>query len=204
MGQFMKEFAKGIIITNPVLVLALGLCPTLAVTTSIDYALAMTLGVLIVLLGGNVIIAAIRNFVPTIARIPIFIVIIATLVTVVSIIFHAYIPSMYEALGVYLWLIATNCIIMARAEVFASKNPILASLADALGITVGFMLALIMISFIRQTLGTGNLTVFGFHFFTIPVLGEQPVGMFILPAGAFLIIGLLLGLFRWRGVMKGE
>ena len=204
MTRFGKEFAKGLILSNPVFVLALGLCPTLAVTTSIDNALGMTLAVLIVLIGSNIIISAIRRFVPNITRIPIFIVIIATLVTVVTLVFHANFPDIYESLGIFLPLVVVNCIILGRAEAFASKNPMVHSIADALGITVGFMLALLMISFIRQILGTGNLTVFGHDFGTLPVLGENPVAIFILPPGAFLIIGLLLGLFRRTGVMKNE
>ncbi len=204
MGKFVKEFAKGLIISNPVFVLALGLCPALAVSTSIDNALGMSLAVLIVLLGANIIIAAIRNFVPSITRIPIFIVIIASLVTVVNLIFQANFPDLHEALGIFLPLVVVNCIILARAEAFASKNPIVSSLADALGITVGFMLALLIISFIRQILGTGSLSVFGFDFFTLPVLGKHPIAIFILPAGAFLIIGLLMALFRRTGVMKSE
>ena len=204
MARFGKEFAKGLIISNPVFVLALGLCPALAVSTSVDNALGMTLAVLIVLFGANILIAAIRRFVPNITRIPIFIVIIATLVTVVNLIFQARLPDLHESLGIFLPLIVVNCIILGRAEAFASKQPIFYSIADALGITVGFMIALLMISFIRQILGTGNLTVFGHDFGSLPVLGENPVVMFILPPGAFLIIGLLLGLFRRTGVMKGE
>jgi electron transport complex protein RnfE len=204
MGKFGKEFAKGIIITNPVFVLVLGLCPTLAISTSIDNALGMTLAVLIVLLGSNILIAAIRKYVPNITRIPIFIVIIATLVTVVNLIFHAYLPDTYEALGIYLPLVVVNCIILGRAEAFASKHTVVHSIADALGITVGFMLALLMISFIRQVLGTGGLSVFGIDLFTLPVLGEHPIAIFILPYGAFLVIGLLMGLFRRTGVMKSE
>jgi electron transport complex protein RnfE len=204
MGKFGKEFAKGIIITNPVFVLVLGLCPTLAISTSIDNALGMTLAVLIVLLGSNIIIAAIRNYVPNITRIPIFIVIIATLVTVVNLIFHAYLPATYEALGIYLPLVVVNCIILGRAEAFASKHTVAQSIADALGMTVGFMLALLMISFIRQVLGTGSLSVFGVDLFTLPVLGEHPIAIFILPYGAFIVIGLLMGLFRRTGVMKSE
>jgi electron transport complex protein RnfE len=204
MGKFGKEFAKGIIITNPVFVLVLGLCPTLAISTSIDNALGMTLAVLIVLLGSNILIAAIRKYVPNITRIPIFIVIIATLVTVVNLIFHAYLPDTYEALGIYLPLVVVNCIILGRAEAFASKHTVVHSIADALGITVGFMLALLMISCIRQVLGTGGLSVFGIDLFTLPVLGEHPIAIFILPYGAFLVIGLLMGLFRRTGVMKSE
>jgi len=204
MGKFAKEFAKGLILSNPVFVLALGLCPTLAISTSIDNALGMTLAVLIVLLGSNIIIASIRRYVPDITRIPIFIVIIATLVTVVNLIFHAYLPDTYESLGIFLPLVVVNCIILGRAEAFASKSPVLHSIADALGITIGFMLALLMISFIRQILGTGNLSVFGFDFGTLPVLGEHPIVAFVLPYGAFLVIGLLMALFRRTGVMKGE
>lgn len=208
MGKFGKEFTKGIILSNPVFILALGLCPTLAVSTSIGNALGMTLAVVIVLLGSNIIISAIRNIVPNIMRIPIFIVIIATLVTVVNLIFQANFPDLHQSLGIYLPLVVVNCIILGRAEAFASKNPIVYSIADALGITVGFMLALLMISFLRQMLGTGSLSlsVFGIdiNFFTLPVLNEHPMVIFILPPGAFLLIGLLLGLFRRLGVMKRE
>ena len=204
MGKFRKEFIKGLIITNPVFVLVLGLCPTLAISTSVDNALGMTLAVFIVLLGSNAIIAAIRRFVPNIVRIPIFIVVIATMVTIVNLIFHANFPDLYKSLGIYLPLIVVNCIILGRAEAFASKNPIPNAVADALGITTGFMLALLMISSLRQTLGTGSLSVFGFHFFTLPILGKQPIAIFILPYGAFLVIGLLMALFRRTRVMKSE
>ena len=204
MGRFGKEFAKGIVISNPLFVLALGFCPALAVSISIDNALGMSVGVAVVLLGSNIIISAIRKFVPNIVRIPIFIVIIATFVTVVNLIFHAYVPSLYESLGIYLPLIVVNCIILGRAEAFASKKPMVSSLADALGISIGFMLALLIISFLREMLGTGSLSVFGVNLFTLPVLGEQPMVMFILPPGAFLVIALLLALFRRMGVMKGE
>jgi len=208
MGKFGKEFAKGLILSNPVFILALGLCPTLAVSTSIGNALGMTLAVVIVLLGSNIIISAIRGIVPNMMRIPIFIVIIATLVTVVDLIFQANFPDLHQSLGIFLPLVVVNCIILGRAEAFASKNPIVYSIADALGITVGFMIALLMISFLRQILGTGSLSlsVFGIdiNFFTLPILGEHPMVIFILPPGAFLLIGLLLGLFRRMGVMKSE
>jgi len=204
MGRFGKEFAKGIVISNPLFVLALGFCPALAVSISLDNALGMSVGVAVVLLGSNIIISAIRKFVPNMVRIPIFIVIIATFVTIVNLVFHAYVPSLYESLGIYLPLIVVNCIILGRAEAFASKNPMVSSIADALGISVGFMLALLIISFLRQMLGTGSVSVFGFNLFTLPVLGEQPMVMFILPPGAFLVIALLLALFRRMGVMKNE
>jgi electron transport complex protein RnfE len=202
MGKFVKEFIKGLIITNPVFVLVLGLCPLLAISTSIDNALGMSLAVFIVLLGSNTIIAAIRRFVPNIVRIPIFIVVIATMVTIVNLIFHANFPDLYQSLGIYLPLVVVNCIVLGRAEAFASKNPIAHAIADALGMSVGFMLALLMISFLRQVPGTGSLSVFGFHFFTLPVLGEHPITIFILPYGAFLVIALLMAIFRRTGLIE--
>jgi electron transport complex protein RnfE len=202
MAKFWKEFCKGIIISNPVFVLALGLCPVLAVSNSLDNAFGMSAGVLFVLLGSNVIVAAIRKAIPNIVRIPVFIVIIATFVTIVGLVFEAYIPALYDSLGIYLPLIVVNCIILGRAEVFASKNRILYSIADALGASIGFMLALVIISFFRQILGSGELSVFGIALFKLPVLGENPMLLFVLPPGAFLVIGLLLALFRRTGVMK--
>ena len=204
MGKFWKELAKGIVISNPLFVLVLGLCPTLAVSTSIDNALGMSVAVTFVLLGSNIIISAIRKAVPNIVRIPVFIVIIATFVTVVNLVFHAYVPALYESLGIYLPLVVVNCIVLGRAEAFASKNPVLSSIADALGASVGFLLALLIISFLREALGTGSVSLFGINLFTLPVLGDNPMALFILPPGAFLVMALLLALFRRMGVMKSE
>lgn len=204
MGRFGKELVKGIVISNPLFVLALGFCPALAVSTSVDNALGMSVGVAFVLLGSNLIVSAIRKAVPNIVRIPVFIVIIATFVTVVNLVFHAYVPALYESLGIYLPLIVVNCIILGRAEAFASKNPVTSSIADALGVSIGFLLALLIISFLRELLGTGSLSLFGVDLFTLPVLGENPMTLFILPPGAFLVMALLLALFRKMGVMKCE
>ncbi len=204
MGKFRKHFVAGIIVANPLFVLALGLCPTLAVSVTIDNGLVMSGAVIFVVVSSGTIISAIRNFVPTITRIPIFIIIIATFVTIVGLILEAYLPEAHASLGLFLPLIVVNCIIMGRAEAFASKNPVISSIADALGAGVGFALALIMISFFRELLGTGGLSVLGIDLFTLPVLGEQPISIFILPPGAFLVIGLLMALFRWRGVIKSE
>ena len=204
MGRFRKHFIAGIVISNPLFVLALGFCPALAVSTSVDNALGMSVGVAFVLLGSNLIVSAIRKAVPNIVRIPVFIVIIATFVTVVNLVFHAYVPSLYESLGIYLPLIVVNCIILGRAEAFASKNPVTSSIADALGVSIGFLLALLIISFLRELLGTGSLSLFGVDLFTLPVLGENPMTLFILPPGAFLVMALLLALFRKMGVMKCE
>jgi len=204
MGKFWKEFAKGIVISNPLFVLALGFCPALAVSTSVDNAIGMSVGVAFVLLGSNLIVSAIRKAVPNIVRIPVFIVIIATFVTVVNLVFHGFVPALYESLGIYLPLIVVNCIILGRAEAFASKNPVTSSIADALGVSIGFLLALFIISFLRESLGTGSVSIFGFKLFTLPVLGDNPMTLFILPPGAFLVMALLLALFRRIGVMKNE
>jgi len=204
LASFVREFSKGIIISNPIFILALGLCPALAISNTVDNALGMSAGVLFVLLGSNIIVSAIRKFIPNIMRIPTFIVIIATFVTIVNLVFEAYVPALHESLGIYLPLIVVNCIILGRAEAFASKNPMTASIADALGISVGFALALIIISFLREVLGTGSLSIAESSLFTLPVLGEHPLAIFILPPGAFLIIGLLLALFRRIGVVKSD
>jgi len=202
--KFWLEFVKGIVVTNPVFVLVLGLCPTLAVTSSIDNALGMGAGVIFVLLGSNIIISLIRRITPVMVRIPVFIVVIATFVTILSLVFEAYIPPLYESLGIYLALIVVNCIILGRAEAFASKNPVIYSIADALGIGIGFTIALLIVSLFREILGTGSLSVFGRTLFSIPVLSETPMAFFITPPGAFLVLGLLLALFRWLGVLKNE
>jgi len=202
--RFWKELAKGIIISNPVFILTLGLCPVLAVTNSITNALGMSAGVIFVLLCSNIIIASIRKEIPPLVRIPVFIVIIATFVTILSLLFEAYFPPLHKSLGIYLPLIVVNCIILGRAEAFASKNSVMLSMADALGIGFGFTIALIMISFFRETLGTGGLEIFGRELFELPILSVHPLNFFISPPGAFLVIGILLALFRWIGVIRGE
>lgn len=204
MGKFRKQFVAGLIVANPVFMLGLGLCPVLAVSVAIDYGIAMSGAVMFVLMASNVVISLIRKAVPNISRIPIFIVIIATFVTITSLVFEAWIPALHEALGLFLPLVVVNCIILARAEAFASKNPVIYTVADTLGATVGFAMAMITISFFRELLGTGSLSLFGAHLFALPVLGETPILIFILPPGAFLVIGLILALLRWRGVAQSE
>lgn len=203
-GRFFKEFVKGIIISNPVFILTLGLCPTLAVTNSINNALGMSAGVIFVLLLSNIIIASIRNAIPASVRIPVFVIIIATFVTILSLVFQAFIPSLYESLGIYLPLIVVNCIIMGRAEVFASKNSARFSIADAVGISLGFAIALIIISLFREILGTGGLELFGRNLFNLPFLSKYPISLFISPPGAFLVIGILMAFFKLIGTIKNE
>ena len=202
--KFWREVLKGFIIANPVFVLVLGLCPTLAVTVSLDNALGMGAGVIFVLIGSNIIISLIRKITPQLVRIPVYIVVIATFVTILSLVFEAYLPPLYESLGIYLALIVVNCIILGRAEAFASKNTIMLSIADAIGIGIGFTISMLIVSFFREVLGTGKLTIFGRTLFSIPVLSESPLTFFIMPPGAFLVLGLLLALFRWIGVLKNE
>ncbi len=204
MASFAKELTKGIITSNPVFILVLGLCPTLAVSDRLEKAVWMSLGVLFVLLCSNIIISAIRKRVPNIMRIPVFIVVIATFVTIISLVFEAFVPAMFNALGIYLALIVVNCIILGRAEAFASKNPVKASIADALGMTAGFALALIIISLIREILGTGGLAWGETIIFSLPVLGEHPLAVIASFPGAFLVIGLLMALFKRLGVIKSE
>jgi len=204
MHSFTKNFLKGIIRSNPTFILLLGLCPTLAVSTSLDNAVGMASAFIFVLLASNIIISLIRNYVPIRVRIPVFIVIIATLVTIVDLILQGFIPALSKSLGMYIPLIVVNCIILGRAEAFASRNNTTNSIADALGMGAGFAWAIILISLIRQLLGTGALELFGHHLFTVPGLGDNPVTIFLLPMGAFFAIGVLLALFRWMGVSSGE
>jgi electron transport complex protein RnfE len=204
MHAFSKNFVKGIVRANPTFILLLGLCPTLAVSTSLDNAVGMTAAFLFVLLSSNIIVSLIRNYVPDRVRIPVFIVIIATLVTIVDLMLQGFIPALSKSLGMYIPLIVVNCIILGRAEAFASKNGISDSVADALGMGVGFGLAILLISLIRQVLGTGELDLFGRSLFTIPGLSDNPVAIFMLPMGAFFVIGTLLALFRWMGVSTSE
>ena len=199
-----REFTKGIIVSNPLFVLVLGFCPALAVTIGIDQSIAYSGALAFVLLGTSIVVSSIRNIVPNMVRIPVFIVIVATFVTIVDLTFEAYIPEMWRVLGIYLPLLVVNCIVLGRAEVFASKNPLSRSVADALGMTAGFALAMLLVTIPRQLFGTGSLELFGRQLLALPVLSEQPIVVLVLPPGAFLVIGLLLGLFRRLGVTKGE
>jgi len=190
MKSLFYEFKKGITFDNPTFGLVLGLCPTLAVSTSVVNAIGMGAAATFVLLGSNIFISSLRKFFPKEIRIPCFIIVIATFVTIVELIMKAYFPALSKALGIFIPLIVVNCIIMARAEAFASKNSILPSIFDALGMGMGFTLALVIISAIRELLGTG--AILGF-----PLLkGYDPILMMILPPGALLTLGLLIAFTR--------
>ena len=181
-----QEFKKGIWERNPILVLSLGMCPTLAVTTSISNALWMTLATTFVLLGSNILVSLIKNFVPPHVRIPVYITIVATYVTIVELSLHAFQPAVYKALGIFIPLIVVNCMILGRAEEFASKNGVVASAADALGMGLGFGLTLTVLAFFRESLGAN--TIFGFTF----IEGMEPSSAMILAPGAFITLGLML------------
>lgn len=186
------EFTKGIIKENPIFVMALGLCPTLAVSTSVNNAIGMGAAATFVLLCSNFIISLIKNAIPKKIRIPCYILVIASFVTIVDLAMNAYLPDLHKSLGLFIPLIVVNCIILGRAEAFASKNNLTYSILDALGMGLGFTFALILIAAIREFLGTGSIL-------NIPILPAtyQPVVAAILPPGAFFTIGLLMGLINW-------
>ena len=184
LGAILKN---GIITENPTFRLVLGTCPTLATTTSAINGLGMGVAAAFVLVCSNVAISALRKFIPDKVRIPAFIVIICTFVTMVQLLMQAFVPSLYESLGIFIPLIVVNCIILARAEAFASKNPPLASAADGLGMGLGFTLAITLLSCIRELLGSG--TIFGTRF--MPEWFE-PMAIAVQPAGGFILLGLTL------------
>ena len=194
---FLWEFLKGAWPENPVFVLLLGLCPTLAVTTSLQNGVGMALAATFVLVCCNVIISLIRNYIPDQIRIPCYIAVIATFVTIVDNAMHGFMPELHKALGIFVPLIVVNCIILGRAEAFASKNKIHLSIADALGIGLGFLIALSIVSSIREVSGSGKL--WGLQIWKLEDAKRyfQPAAVMISPVGAFLLIGLLLGFFRW-------
>ena len=191
MKKLFQEFSKGIFIENPTFRLALGLCPTLAVSTSVVNGFGMGVAATFVLLGSNIIVASIRNFIPAKIRIPCFIVIIATFVTIVELTMKAYFPTLSKSLGIFVPLIVVNCIVLGRAEAFASRHGVFKSILDGLGMGAGFTLALVLISAIREALGNG--TVLGL---TI-VKGFDPALLFILAPGALLVIGILIGIVNY-------
>ena len=192
--RFFKELTRGIIRENPTFRLVLGLCPTLATTTSLENGLGMGLAATFVLVCSNIVISAIRSVVPAKVRIPCYIVVIASFVTVVDLLMQAYTPALTEKLGIFIPLIVVNCIILGRAEAFASKNGVLYSLADGLGMGLGFTLALSAISIVREILGNGTITVWGDLAFAFPV--TSPAVLVILPAGGFVTLGCLLALIN--------
>lgn len=194
-----KELTKGIVVENPVLRLVLGTCPTLATTTSVESAIGMGLAASIVLICSNVVISALRKVIPDKVRIPAYIVIIASFVTIVQMVVKAFLPSLDEQLGVYLPLIVVNCIILGRAEAFANKNPVLASAIDGLGMGIGFTAALFLMGAVREIFGAGTFLGAG-----VPFLSENPMLIFILPPGGFFVYGILMAVVNRIAESKGK
>ncbi len=186
------EFSKGIYKENPIFRLVLGMCPTLAVTTSVQNAIGMGIATTFVLFSSNLLISIIKNAVPKRIRIPMYIVVIASFVTIADLVMAAYEPALHKSLGIFVPLIVVNCIILGRAEAFAGKNRVFPSILDGLGMGIGFTLALLALGLVREILGNG--TIYGY-----PVFGSgyNPMLIMILPPGAFLILGLYLGFFNW-------
>lgn len=190
----LQEFTKGIVKNNAVFFLVLGLCPTLAVTTMVENALMMSLAFAFTLLSSNLIISAVKKFIPSEVRLPSYIVIIATMVTVVELLMAGYSPTIYERLGIFVPLIVVNCIILARAEAFASKRSIPDTFLDTAGVSLGFALAIVVVSVIRELSGFGRIIVFGYQI--VPTLTLSPVITMILPPGAFITIGVILAILK--------
>ena len=183
-----KEFTKGILKENPTLVGLLGMCPTLAVTTAAFNGIGMGLSTMFVLICSNMAISALKNVIPDMVRIPGYIVVIATFVTVVQMCMEAFVPALYASLGLFIPLIVVNCIVLGRAEAFAAKNGVVASAFDGIGIGLGFTIALTLLGAIRELLGTGKL-------FNLTIMPEQFGSLiFVLAPGAFIALGFLIAI----------
>ena len=187
----MNNFTKGLFKENPVLVLLLGMCPSLATTTSVTNAIGMGLSATAVLICSNVVISLLRKLIPSKVRIAAYIVIIATFVTIVEMLLKAFLPDLAESLGVFIPLIVVNCIILARAEAFASKNNVFQSFLDGAGMGLGFTIALTIIATFREILGAGT-----WMNFRVMPMAYEPALLFILPAGGFLSLGIILGIIN--------
>ena len=195
----LQNLLKGIIKENPVLVLVLGTCPTLAVSTSVINALGMGIAATAVLICSNMAISAFRKVIPDKVRIPCYIVLIAGFVTMIEMLMHAFVPDLYEALGVFLSLIVVNCIILGRAEMYASKNGVIDSAIDAVGMGIGFTLALFIMASIREILGSGSWCGLA-----IPWLSENPILIFGMAPGGFFVFGCLIALVNKLSKKKNK
>ena len=198
--SLIKDLTKGIYRENPVFRLVLGMCPFLAVTTSVENALGMGAAATFVLICSNFLVSLFRNIIPSKVRIPCYIVIIATFVTLVDMVMNAYLPDLHRSLGIFIPLIVVNCIILGRAEGFANRHPVLNSVADAVGMGIGFTLAMVILASFRELLGNGTLL-------NINILGSayqnQPLLIAILAPGAFILLSFILGFFNILEKRKG-
>jgi len=194
----LKIFTNGLIKENPVLILLIGLCPVLATGSSMNDGFGMGVATTFVLVSSNLLIAMFRSFIPDSIRLPVFIIIISTFVTIVDYVMHAYMVELYASLGIFIPLIVVNCIILGRAEAFAYKNTVQSSLIDGIGMGVGFTIAITLLGAIRELIGNGTLTFFGRELFNFSTsLNFQPALIFIMPPGAFIVIGFMIAGVRW-------
>lgn len=193
MSSFVRDIYNGIVKENPVFVMLLGMCPALGVTTAAINGIGMGIATTFVLLGSNIVISLLRKFIPEEVRIPAYIVTIATFVTVVDLVMQAYFPDLHKVLGIFIPLIVVNCIILQRAEAFASKNSVGRAIGDAIGMGIGFTVAITLLASIRELLGTGKL----FGVTIIP--GYEPFLVMTQAPGAFITLGCLLAFFAWYG-----
>ena len=193
----LEIFKNGVTTENPILVQQVGMCATLAITTSLLNGIGMGVAVIAVLTGSNIVISLLRKFIPDEVRIPSFIIVIAAFTTIIDLLMHAYTFELYKALGVFIPLIVVNCIILARAEAFASKNSLSDSIIDGLGMGAGYLVAMVLLSSAREILGNG--TVLGFR-----ILPEayEPMMMAVQPPGAFILLGLLIGIVNYLSRRK--
>ena len=192
--RFWREFLKGLWRENPIFRLVLGMCPTLAVTTSVENGIGMGIAATFVLVCSNAVISLLRNIIPAKVRIPCFIVVIATFVTIVDLLMNGFAHELHKSLGIFIPLIVVNCIILGRAEAFASRHALALSIADGVGMGLGFTLALIVLAACREALGAGSITVWGD--LKWQVRGYEPVLLAILAPGGFMALGCLLGLMN--------
>ena len=199
MSGYIRQLKEGIIDQNPIFVQFLGMCSALAVTTSVTNAVGMGIAFTVVLVFSNLFISLLRRLIPEQVRIAAYIVIISAFVTAVELLIKAYFPAINSSLGLFIPLIVVNCIILARAEAFASKNPPLRSVVDGIAMGIGYTLALIAIAFVRELLGTGVLFASADGSGGIRILGDwyRPANLFLLPPGAFLTLGFLVALFNY-------
>ncbi len=190
MNNNLKVLVNGIIKENPIFVLLLGMCPTLATTSSAINGMSMGLATMFVLICSNAVISMLKNVIPDMVRIPAFIVVIATFVTIIEMLMNAYVPALADSLGIFIPLIVVNCIVLGRAESFASKNSVVSSIFDGIGIGLGFTFALSLLGAIRELLGTGKI-------FSLNIYPEQFGSLiFVLAPGAFIVLGFLIAIFN--------
>ena len=202
--KFKDQLKAGVILDNPIFMQTIGLCPTLATSTSLSNAIGMGVAATVVLICSNVVISALRRFIPDKVRIAAFITIIAAFVTTIDLALQAFVPSLAASLGLFLPLIVVNCIILGRAEAYASKNAVLPSAMDGLGMGLGFTFALVLMGIVRELLGAGTIAagIIGDKGIQIPGLVDNPATMMILPAGGFLVMGFILAAIQ--KIMSGK